>query len=428
MPDAPITKIEDANPNVADKPAKAKAKGKHSPLVTALELLVLTPIAVLILEGLFTCIGVGEQNFMSPDLELGSVHIPGKLVTWRLEGYSRDSLSKAGWRDIERTIAKPANTYRVALLGDSATEALQVPMEQTFARLSEKKINQDLATKNSGKSEKNYPNVEVINFGVSGYSTSQELLLLQKEVLQYKPDLIVVLYSRGDSDESSIEPAKYEMAEPRPYFYLDQNNKLQLDRTVLLANKEKLTRNELLEFLRANSRIYGVYDQTNFQLNLTDKVYVKLRRLATQISNKVKAMSKGSSNTDAKTAVDETPPQVPPQEKFKITQALLSQIQSTAKAHDANFLLLTFPDMGNIDPVFSKQIPELLQQGKAEGFGVIELSQPFRDYKGKDDVFYQVHFASGGHKVTAEVLAKYVEDLIAAKQNGSQSLSEPKAQ
>ncbi len=415
MPEAPITKIEDTDANVAAKPASVRVSRKHSPLITALEFLVLTPVAVLILEGIFTCIGVGEQNFMSPDLELGSIHIPGKLVTWRLEGYSRDSLSKAGWRDIERTVAKPANTYRVALLGDSATEALQVPIEQTFARISEKQINQDLAANDTSKG--NHPNVEVINFGVSGYSTSQELLLLQKEVLQYKPDLIVVLYSRGDSDESSIDPAKYEMAEPRPYFYLDQNNKLQLDRTVLLANKEKLTPNPLLEFLRANSRIYGVFDQTNFQLNLTDKVYVKMRRLATQVSNKLKALTKGNSSAKSPGSgeTEETPPQVPPQEKFKITQALLSQIQNTAKAHDAKFLLLTFPDMGNIDPVFSKQVPELLKQGKAEGFGVIELSQPFRDYKGKDDVFYQVHFASGGHKVTAKVISKYVEDLIAAK-------------
>jgi lysophospholipase L1-like esterase len=421
MPEAPITKIEDTDTSTADKPVAVKFQRKHSLGVTALEFLIMTPLAVLILEGLFTCIGVGEQNFMRPNLELGSVHIPGKLVTWRLEGFSRDSLSQAGWRDIERTIAKPADTYRVALLGDSATESLQVPLEQTFARLAEKQINQDLNSAASASStdktstdktstdkaaQNKPPKVEVINFGVSGYSTAQELLLLQKEVVQYKPDLVVVLYSRGDSEESSVEPSKRESAEPRPYYYLDQNNQLQLDRSVLLANKEKLTSNPLLEFLRANSRIYGVFDQTNFQLNLTDKFYVKLRRLATQIASKLSGSNNGSGTSK------EERPQYPAQDKFKVTQALLSQIQNTAKANNARFLLVTFPDIGNIDPIFAKQVPALLKQGQEEGFDVMELSQPFRDYKGKEDLFYQVHFASGGHKVTAQVLSKYVEGLI----------------
>lgn len=108
MPEAPITKTEDVDNSsngstVADKPSASKIQRGHSAPITALELLLFTPLAVLILEGFFTIAGVGEQNFMKPDLELGSIHIPGKLVTWRLEGYSRESFSKAGWRDVERT-------------------------------------------------------------------------------------------------------------------------------------------------------------------------------------------------------------------------------------------------------------------------------------------------------------------------------------
>jgi hypothetical protein len=429
MTEAPITKTEDVdNSNgsntAANKPVPNKIERGHSAPITALELLLFAPIAVLILEGFFTIAGVGEQNFMKPDLELGSIHIPGKLVTWRLEGYSRESFSKAGWRDVERTVEKPANTYRVALIGDSATESLQVPLEQVWATIAEKQINQDLAAApnaavtKSAQPNKKPPHVEVINFGVSGYSTSQELLLLQKEVVKYKPDLIVVLYSRGDSDESSVDPAKYATAEPRPYFYLDQNNQLQLDRTVLLANKAKLQSNPILEFLRAHSRIYGVFDQTNFQLNLTDKFYVKLRRIYTQITEKL-------SGTNTLSAAEKAEqPQYPKQDSFKVTQALMTQIQNTAKANGARFLLLTFPDMGNIDPVFTAQLPALAKQGQTEGFDVLELSQPFRDYKGNEQLFYQVHFASGGHKVAAQVLSQYVEKLISEQQHST----EPKAE
>jgi len=419
MPEAPITKTEDVdNSAAALQVAAAKTQRGHSAPITALELLLLTPLAVLILEGFFTIAGVGEQNFMKPDLELGSIHIPGKLVTWRLEGYSRESFSKAGWRDVERTVEKPANTYRVALIGDSATESLQVPLEQVWATIAEKQINLDLAAIKDKQPNSNPPHVEVINFGVSGYSTSQELLLLQKEVVKYKPDLIVVLYSRGDSDESSVDPAKYATAEPRPYFYLDQNNQLKLDRTVLIANKQKLQSNPILEFLRAHSRIYGVFDQTNFQLNLTDKFYVKLRRIYTQITEKLSGTNKLSPAEEAEK------PHYPKQDSFKVTQALMSQIQNTAKANGSRFLLLTFPDMGNIDPVFTAQLPALAKQGQSEGFDVLELSQPFRDYKGNEQLFYQVHFASGGHKVAAQVLSKYVEKLISEQIQST----EPKAE
>ncbi len=423
MPEAPITKTGDVDNSsngstVADKPSASKIQRGHSAPITALELLLFTPLAVLILEGFFTIAGVGEQNFMKPDLELGSIHIPGKLVTWRLEGYSRESFSKAGWRDVERTVEKPANTYRVALIGDSATESLQVPLEQVWATIAEKQINQDLAAIKAKQPKSNPPRVEVINFGVSGYSTSQELLLLQKEVVKYKPDLIVVLYSRGDSDESSVDPAKYATAEPRPYFYLDQNNQLKLDRTVLLANKQKLQSNPILEYLRAHSRIYGVFDQTNFQLNLTDKFYVKLRRIYTQITEKLSGTNKLSAAEEAEQ------PHYPKQDSFKVTQALMSQIQNTAKANGSRFLLLTFPDMGNIDPVFTAQLPALAKQGQTEGFDVVELSQPFREYKGNEQLFYQVHFASGGHKVAAQVLSKYVEKLISEQLQSTEPKTE----
>src|SRR5579872_2731842 len=37
-----------------------------------------------------------------------------------------------GMRDRERTIARPPNTLRIAILGDSMTEAIQVPLDETY--------------------------------------------------------------------------------------------------------------------------------------------------------------------------------------------------------------------------------------------------------------------------------------------------------
>ena len=52
------------------------------------------------------------------------------LVSIRGRGTYR--INSAGLRDREHPKAKPPNTVRVAVLGDSMTEALQVPVERAY--------------------------------------------------------------------------------------------------------------------------------------------------------------------------------------------------------------------------------------------------------------------------------------------------------
>ncbi len=104
-------------------------------------------VGIVLLEGYFRLAGVGEQEFVQPDLTMGCRHIPGKKVIWRMEGYSSDKLSSVGLRDSEHVIAKPVGTYRIALLGDSAVESMQVSMGKTFGKVLEKLLNAQLAKK-----------------------------------------------------------------------------------------------------------------------------------------------------------------------------------------------------------------------------------------------------------------------------------------
>ncbi len=122
---------------------------------------------------------MGEEDIYKLDSTLGFQHFPNKRVTWRSEGFSQSYFDADGMRDPGLTIAKPANVYRIALLGDSMVEGLQVPIEQTFGKLIEKKLNQ------SGKRS-----VQILNFGNSGYSTAQEYLQLKQKVFKYQPDLV----------------------------------------------------------------------------------------------------------------------------------------------------------------------------------------------------------------------------------------------
>src|SRR6266576_5791279 len=113
-------------------------------------------------------------QFYQNDYYRGFSLRPSVAGTYRREGTSYVRVNSDGLRDREHTKIKPANTVRIALLGDSFSEAMHLPMEQTYWWLLEKKLRECNAF--PGK------DVEIINFGVSGYGTAQELLTLRQKV------------------------------------------------------------------------------------------------------------------------------------------------------------------------------------------------------------------------------------------------------
>jgi hypothetical protein len=71
-------------------------------------------------------------------------------------------------------------------------------------------------------------NVEVINFGVSGYGTGQELLTLREKVWKYDPDVVLLAFTTGNdlSDNSRVLKGSGDL----PYFVF-ADGKLVLDQS-----------------------------------------------------------------------------------------------------------------------------------------------------------------------------------------------------
>lgn len=382
----------------SESPTKAPEKtNKHRPWWQhALELSVFLPLTILGLEGLFAVTGIGEQEFLHPDLQLGCLHIPGKLVTWRLEGYSRDYLSSAGQRDVEHQINAAPDTYRIAFLGDSATEGLQVPLKDTFPRLLEAKLNAKAQAMGSKR------RFEVFNFGCSSYSTGQEVLTYEKYIRPYKPDLVMAMYTTGDTLENCINFAHLQNTEPRPYFYLE-NNQLKEDDSILEANKEKLSPHPIIDFLRSKSRIYGVYNQTLFSLKLTDKIYNRFANLLSSLENKAKG----------KKALPL--PSYPQPDGFAVTTALINRLHADATADGARFTLLSFPDICQTDknyPEDQRRLAIVADQGK---FDCINANAYFKAQPNAPEQYLQVHLSTNGHASMANFLADYVSSVALKK-------------
>jgi len=112
----------------------------------------------------------------------------------------------AGFRGDEFTVAKPAGTLRIAILGDSFGFGEGVKEEDIAAsRLG------PLLEKIAGC------RVQVYNFSVPSYDTADEAALLGTTVLGYAPDLIVVWYFLNDVEGN--ETMQYLGAGSETFFF-----------------------------------------------------------------------------------------------------------------------------------------------------------------------------------------------------------------
>src|ERR1043166_6105283 len=175
-------------------------------------------VALLLLEVSLRLVGYSSANFYRRDNVVGTTLRPRAEGWWTREGSDYVRINSDGLRDIEHSITKPANTLRIAVLGDSYAEALQLPMQKAFWAVMESKLRACSRIANQ--------NVEVINFGVSGYGTAQELLTLRQRVWKYDPDLVLLAVTTGNDVSDNSRLLKRDSASP--YFVLS-DGKLILD-------------------------------------------------------------------------------------------------------------------------------------------------------------------------------------------------------
>src|SRR3954468_12868610 len=89
-------------------------------------------IALALGEAALRVAGFAYPNFWQPDPLTGSKLRPGMEGWQKDEGKAYVKISSQGLRDREHAVAKPAGAYRIAVLGDSYAEAMQVAQEKAF--------------------------------------------------------------------------------------------------------------------------------------------------------------------------------------------------------------------------------------------------------------------------------------------------------
>ena len=101
---------------------------------------------------------------------------------------ARQPSIRSGFRGAEVAIPKPPGRFRVVVIGDSVTLGWGVADDETFSARLERLLHERFP----------HRDLDVVNLGVGGYDTRQEVTLLARNVSRLEPDLVLVGFYSND--------------------------------------------------------------------------------------------------------------------------------------------------------------------------------------------------------------------------------------
>jgi lysophospholipase L1-like esterase len=267
-----------------------------------------------------------------------------------------------GWRSPDPPPA--ANpTRRVLFLGDSFTWGWGVSQGELFSDDVQRRLPVDVA---------------VYNRGINGFGTSQEYLLMQRELAERHYDAVALMFFHNDVGDN-VNPKRGR----RPLFALDG------DRLVPRNQPPRALMNPVARFFKDHSRAYQTLD-------------VEISMLVRSIDDD-----------------DETPTIDPTDVDYQhlpgaaVTMRLLAEMNTLAAAHGAKFFLIYLPHVSEIRArqsiyPYIRAVHAMIRDVAArEKIPLIDLSEPFYTHmqQGEALVFaHDEHWTRAGHAVAADVL------------------------
>jgi GDSL-like Lipase/Acylhydrolase family len=129
-------------------------------------------------------------NFWRHDAQLGWSNSPGADGVFDHPHFRINvHINSKGLRDREYAYDRTPDARRILVIGDSFVWGYGVEQAETFPKVLEARL----------------PGVDVINAGVAGYGTDQELLWLRSEGVRYRPDLVILEMCGNDDDENNSD-------------------------------------------------------------------------------------------------------------------------------------------------------------------------------------------------------------------------------
>ena len=126
------------------------------------------------------------------------------IPNWQATTFGKTlSINSKGLRDAEHPYAKPDGVKRILVLGDSFAWGYGVADHETFSAVLEELL-----------ANRDAPRWEVINTGVSGWSTDQQYLFLREEGMKYDPDIVLLAFCSANDVKGSLTARIYSLSKP----------------------------------------------------------------------------------------------------------------------------------------------------------------------------------------------------------------------
>jgi hypothetical protein len=379
-------------------------------------------IGIFLFEIGLRLVGISYPSFYKTDEYRGYALRPGAEGWSRSEGEAYIKINSVGLRDREHTKVKPANTIRLAILGDSYAEANQVSIQDTFWAVLERNLAKCPFL--SGRE------VEVINFGVSGYGTAQELMTLRHKVWDYSPDIVVLAFLTGNDVTDNFRAFG---ADPlRPYFEY-KNGDLVLD-----DGFRKEVAYRARQTLLASVGYWAInYSRVVQIINAAQHKFFAYFREKPEIQDQDKSIDE-ELGLDSKIYLE--PSDQDWRDAWQVTERLIVLMRDEAKKHEADFWVVTLSNAIQVHPdpsvrqAFMQRLgvstlfyPDLRIKalGAREGFPALNLAQKFQLYAEQHGVFLhgfhpnlgRGHWNARGHRLAGEVIADNLCEDFLKKQN-----------
>ena len=286
-------------------------------------------LGVILAEFALWLVGISYVLPYEPDEFCGTRLRPNLSFRYIQEGTASVQTNSHGNRDIERSTKKPDGTIRIAVLGDSYCEALQVERDQAFWAQLESRLNQKCKSENIEK------RFEVLNFGVSGYGTAQQLMMLRKYVWKFDPDFVILAFLTGNDIADNSRAIR--SGEIKPYFTLSESGAIVEDfsfRDMESYRKAFTSSTRWKVWSINNSRILQVANQL--------KTGLEKRRSGNQ------SAQLGELGLD--TNIYQKPAVNSWRDAWEVTEALISEINNEARNHSAKLIFVSLSNAIQVEP------------------------------------------------------------------------------
>jgi hypothetical protein len=297
----------------------------------------------------------------------------------------------------ETEFAPPAGKIRIAAFGDSFTHGDYVNNDDTWAE----KLNGMDA------------NLEVLNFGVSGYGLDQAYLRYKEEGALFKPHIVIIGFMSEDIQRDVsvfrvFHSPAISMAMAKPRFLL-QNDKLiylknpmpDLEDYKLLLKNEKTTLRELGKY---DFNYQTVYHESPFSFSGLFRLYQILRQQFFDRFDSRSIYLNGKYNEKS--------------EAFKVTAKLFDLFYEKALQNGAQPIIAILPNRRDFYQLRKMGTPDyqpLLDYLISKNYRTIDMLDGFDAFgagRSVDDFFNvgEGHYAPLGNEIVAKGLCQFLKD------------------